>query len=202
MILLHWKVVLLAFLKPLGFWGIGVLGALDAGLLAIPMDLIVAGYVWNDRSRFWLYAIMAALGAAVGALVPWYIGRAGGEHILLKRVDRNKFDQLKHRFARHGFLAVAIPAAMPPPFPFKLFAFGAGIFEMNALPYMGAVFTGRAVHYLVVAALVMRFGPEIVSGFLVAATGHSIVIGAIVVALLGLYVIYRVRKRRAGRAFD
>ncbi len=161
--LLHAKLVLLAVLKPLGIWGVAALAALDSSSIAIPMDIIVAGYIWTDRSRFWVYAIMVGLGSALGALVPFFAGRAGGELFLLRRVDRAKFDQLHSRFAQQSFWAVLIPASLPPPTPFKLFAFGAGVFEMGVLPYMAAVFCGRTLHYLVLGVLTVRYGPQIVT---------------------------------------
>lgn len=193
----HWKIALLLFLKPLGFWGVGVLAVIDASSIAVPMDLIIAGYVWNDRSHFWLYAIIGALGAAVGALVPFYIGRTGGEWVLLKRVKRSKYDQMRARFDRHHWLAVLVPAAMPPPFPFKLFAFGAGVFEMRVFPYMAAVFLGRTAHYLVTAILVIRFGPEIMTLI----GRHSpllLTLFAILVTVFILYDIFRRKRRRVG----
>ena len=161
--LLHAKLVLLAVLKPLGIWGVAALAALDSSSIAIPMDIIVAGYIWTDRSHFWVYAILVGLGSALGALVPFFAGRAGGELFLLRRVDRAKFDQLHSRFARQSFWAVLIPAFLPPPTPFKLFAFGAGVFEMGVLPYMAAVFCGRTLHYLVLGVLTVRYGPQIVT---------------------------------------
>lgn len=194
--LLHWEMALLLFLKPLGFLGVFVLAAIDASSLAIPMDLVIAGYVWSDQKYFWLYALMGAIGSAVGALVPFYIGRAGGEFVLLKRIPRAKYDGMRARFDRHHWLAVLVPAAMPPPFPFKLFAFGAGVFEMRLLPYMAAVFLGRVGHYLVTALLVVYFGPEIMTWM----GGHTLLLltaFAILVAAYLLYVIFRRRRKRA-----
>ncbi len=190
---------MLAFLKPLGFWGVGVLAAIDAGSVAIPMDLIIAGYVWSDRTHFWVYAVVAALGAAIGALVPFYIGRVGGELVLTKRVDASKYAQMRARFDRHHWFAVMVPAAMPPPFPFKLFAFGAGVFEMRVLPYMGAVLVGRTIHYMVTALLVFFFGPEILNLILHGAKRHMplMLLGAAVLTFgFLIYVFHRRRQKR------
>ncbi len=195
LLLLRWKIALLLFMKPLGFWGVGVLAVIDASSIAIPMDVIVAGYVWNDRKHFWLYAIVGALGAAVGALVPFFIGRTGGEWVLLKRVKQSKYDQMRARFDRHHWLAVLVPAAMPPPFPFKLFAFGAGVFEMRVLPYMAAVFLGRTVHYLVTAILVIRFGPEIMTLI----GRHSPLLLTAFAILVGVFILYEIFRRRRRR---
>lgn len=193
--LLHWKIALLLFLKPLGFWGVGVLAIIDASSIAIPMDLIIAGYVWSNRGYFWIYAIMGALGSAIGALVPFYIGRTGGEYVLLKRIPRSKYDQMRARFDRHHWLAVLVPSAMPPPFPFKLFAFGAGVFEMRVAPYMVAVFAGRAVHYLVLALLVVYFGPEILTWIGL----HSLLLLTLFAALVTAYLLYKIFRRRRNR---
>lgn len=194
--LLHWKMVLVLFLKPLGFFGVCVLAAIDASSFAIPMDLIIAGYVLNNRGHFWVYAMLGAAGSAVGALVPFYIGRTGGEWVLLKRIPRSKYDQMQARFDRHHWLAVLVPAAMPPPFPFKVFAFGAGVFEMRVLPYMAAVFLGRAAHYLVTALLVVYFGPEIMSWM----GGHTLLMLTLFAALVTGYLLYAIFRRRRKRA--
>ncbi len=194
----HWELVLLAFLKPLGFWGVGVLAALDSSSIAIPMDLIIAGYVWSDRQHFWIYVLLGALGGAIGALVPFYIGRAGGELVLTRRVNAANYAQMQARFDRHHWFAVMVPAAMPPPFPFKLFAFGAGVFEMRVLPYIGAVFIGRAIHYLVTALLVVYFGPQILHIIVHGIRSHKLLVfvGAALVAIgFLLYVFHRRRQK-------
>jgi membrane protein YqaA with SNARE-associated domain len=195
----HWELVLLAFLKPLGLWGIGVLAALDSSSIAIPMDLIIAGYVWGDRAHFLFYPVIAAVGSAVGALVPFYIGRAGGELVLLNRVNRAKYEQMRSRFDRHQWFAVMVPAAMPPPFPFKLFAFGAGVFDIRVLPYMIAVCVGRVVHYTVTALLVFYFGPQIMNLIAHGIRQHLplvlLLAGAVTAAFIG-YVFHRRRRKR------
>ncbi|MGC1871267.1 MAG: VTT domain-containing protein [Acidobacteriaceae bacterium] len=194
--LLHWKMALLLFLKPLGFLGVCVLAMIDASSIAIPMDLIIAGYVLSNRSYFWIYAIMGALGSCIGALVPFYIGRAGGEYVLLKRIPRAKYDQMQARFDRHHWMAVLVPAAMPPPFPFKVFAFGAGVFEMRVVPYMVAVFVGRTVHYLVTALLVVYFGPEIMTWMGL----HTMLLLSVFAGLVTAYLLYKIFRRRRDRA--
>jgi membrane protein YqaA with SNARE-associated domain len=154
-----WNLVLLPALLKLGFWGAGAVALLDSSSIPVPMDAIIAVYVWNDKGHFWLYCLMAALGSAIGGLVPYGFGRAGGELFLLKRVNRVRFDQLRDRFERQEFLAVMIPSMLPPPTPWKIFVFAAGVFEMRILPYMLAVAAGRFVRWMVLSALVLKLGP-------------------------------------------
>jgi len=195
----HWELLLLAFLKPLGFWGVAVLGAIDASSLAIPMDLVIAGYALSDRRHFWVYAVLGAMGAAVGALVPFYIGRAGGELVLTRQISPEKYQKMRARFDRHHWFAVLVPAAMPPPFPFKLFAFGAGVFDMRVGPYMAAVFVGRTAHYLVTALLAIFFGPQIVDLFLHAIKQHRPLMLLVVAIVTAGFLIYVFRRRRRKR---
>ena len=102
----------MAILKPLGVWGLGGLAFIDAGLFPVPpaFDLVLIGYVAANHSKLILYVFAAALGSALGSLIPYYIGRAGGELFLLKRINRERFEQLRDRFARQEFFVIAIPA--------------------------------------------------------------------------------------------
>ncbi len=199
----RWELALLAFLKPLGLWGIGVLAAIDSSSIAIPMDLIIGGYVYSDRSHFLWYPILGGIGSALGALVPFFIGRAGGELVLLSRMNREKFEKMQQRFERRRWTAVGIPAAMPPPFPFKVFAFGAGVFDTPVVPFLLAVAVGRTLHYTVTALLVYSFGPHILNVLVRGAQHHKplvIVLGVVLcLAFLG-YVFHRLRRRRRAAA--
>ena len=84
-IVAEWKLVILPALFKLGIWGVGAVALLDSSTIPVPMDAILAVYVWNDKGHFWLYCLMAAVGSAIGGLLPYGLGRAGGELFLLKR---------------------------------------------------------------------------------------------------------------------
>jgi membrane protein YqaA with SNARE-associated domain len=161
--LLRYKSFIFGVLGPLGFWGAGLIAAVDSGTIPVPMDVLITTYVWNDRRHFYLYVLLAAAGSAVGGLIPFLLGRAGGELFLLRRIDRARYEQMMARFEKQEFLAMAIPSALPPPTPWKAFAFGAGVFEMPLWLFMLSVFVGRLVRFGVEAVLTIRYGPEIVN---------------------------------------
>ncbi len=150
-------------MKPLGPWGLLVASFVDSGTIPIPIDIMVAGYAWADRPHFFVFALLAAAGSALGGLIPFYLGRAGGELFLLRRVNRERFEALRDRFERQEFLAVMIPSLLPPPTTWKLFVFGAGVFEMRTPAFMLAVFLGRTIRFGAEAALTVKYGPEIVT---------------------------------------
>jgi membrane protein YqaA with SNARE-associated domain len=195
----RWKLVLLPILAKLGFWGIGAVALLDSSTIPVPMDAILAVYVWNDKSHFWLYCLLAAAGSAIGGLLPYGLGRAGGELFLLKRVDRARFERMRIRFERQEFLAVMIPSMLPPPAPWKMFVFASGVFEMRVAAFLLAVFSGRMVRWLILSVLVLKLGPG--AADLVA--HHSLATVAVVgvLALLGFAWWWK-RKKRTGKLLE
>lgn len=195
-IVAEWKYVILPAILKLGIWGAFAVAILDASSIPVPIDAVLAVYIWDHKGTFWMYVIIAAAGSAVGGLVPYWVGRAGGEIFLLKRINRARFNALRQRFERQEFLAVMIPSLLPPPAPWKVFVFSAGVFEMRVPLYMLAVFSGRMVRWMVLAILVIKLGPGAVD--LVA--HHSLALIAIIggLALAGL-VWWLWRRKKSGK---
>ena len=191
----RYKGFVLGVLGPLGFWGAGLAGLVDSGTIPIPMDPLIATYAWNDHRHAWLYVVMAAAGSAVGGLIPFLLGRAGGELFLLRRIDRTRYEAMMARFEKQEFLAMAIPSALPPPTPWKAFVFGAGVFEMKIWQFMLAVFTGRAVRFGVEAVLTIKYGPEIINVVGDLFKHHLMMTLVAVAAMLGLLLFWVIRKR-------
>jgi membrane protein YqaA with SNARE-associated domain len=182
----------IAFLKTLGGWGVLALAAIDSAAIPMPLDAVMAGYVYSNPSRAWLYAIAGAVGSALGCLLPYYLGRAGGELFLLRRINQAKLQRIRDRFERQEFLALAVPATLPPPTPFKLFVFSAGVFEMKLLWFLAAIVSGRLVRFGILAILTVIFGPQIVTQVKTLVRNHlwlAILLGIAVLALL--YLLFR-----------
>ena len=192
------NLVLLPFLAKFGIWGMGALALLDSSTLPIPMDALLALSVWNDKPRFWLYILMASIGSAIGGLLPYGLGRAGGELFLLKRVNRERYERMRTRFERQEFLAMMIPSMMPPPTPWKAFVFAAGVFEMRVVPFMLAVFCGRMVRWLILSLLVLKLGP----GAVQVVAHHSLTVVGIVGALAVIgFAWWWIKRKRSGKSF-
>ena len=197
-----WKLVALLlanFLAKFGVWGVGAAALLDSSTIPIPMDAILAGYVWYDKGHFWLYCLLAAVGSAIGGLLPYGLGRAGGELFLLKHVNRKHYEKIRARFERQEFLAMMIPSMLPPPAPWKACVFAAGVFEMRMAPFMLSVFCGRMVRWLVLSVLVIKLGPGVVT----VVQHHGLVLLAIVggLAIAG-FAWWWMRRKRAGKLED
>ena len=186
-------------LAKLGFWGVGLIALIDSSSLPVPMDLLIGGAVWKQQGQFLIFCLMGALGSAIGGLVPYGLGRAGGELFLLKRVNRERFEAMRTRFERQEFLAVLVPSMLPPPTPWKAFVFAAGVFEMRILPFMLAVFAGRMIRWLALSLLVMKLGPTAVSVMEEVVKDHlGLFLAALVLVFAGIGIWAVLKRRKAG----
>ncbi len=195
-----WSLLILAALKPLGVWGVLGFAAVDAAFLGMPLDAIVAGYVWANPRRLLLYCATAAAGSALGSILWYVMGYKGGEVLLVKRIGERRFNKIKASFERHEFLAIMVPSMLPPPTPFKLFVLSAGVAEMRFSHFLAATFSGRFLRFVLLSFLVIRFGPQIVD-FLGTMMHHHLrsVIAVIAVGVLLGWWIWRVRKLKSAR---
>lgn len=162
------------------------------------MDPLVATYVYSNPHKAWLYCLAGALGSALGSIVPFALGRAGGELFLLKRIDEARLKRIRDRFERQEFLALMVPAMLPPPTPFKLFVFSAGVFEMKFLSFLLAIISGRLVRFGVLSVLTIIFGATIVDQIKNLLHAHPAILVLIVLALLLLaYLLFRLLRAPA-----
>lgn len=190
---------LLALMKPLGAWGLGALAIVDTSSIPVPIDALVIDYVAHDHDKLLIYCVMAAVGSAIGSMVPYYFGRAGGELFLLKRINRQRYETLRDKFERQEFLAIMIPAMMPPPMPVKVIEFAAGVFEMKPLLYFGAVFAGKFMRFGLEGLITILYGPAILNTIGNAVHEHLGYVLGVVGILVGLLVFYIIRKLFAKR---
>jgi membrane protein YqaA with SNARE-associated domain len=189
---------LIALLKTLGAWGLLLSAVIDSVAIPIPVDALVAGYAYSARQNVWLYCIAAAAGSAIGSLVPYLLGRAGGELFLLKRIDEQRLKKIRDRFEKQEFLALMVPAILPPPTPFKLFVFSAGVFEMKVINFLLAITCGRLIRYGALSALTIIFGPQIVNETRTLFKDHPwLILIVFLVLVAGGYIIYRLMRAPA-----
>jgi membrane protein YqaA with SNARE-associated domain len=186
----------LAALKTLGAWGVFIVSILDAAAFGVPMDPLVASYVYSNPHKAWLYCVVAALGSALGSIVPFMLGRAGGELFLLKRIDKARLERIRDRFEKQEFLALMVPAMLPPPTPFKLLVFSAGVFEMKFPAFLLAIVSGRLLRFGILSVLTIIFGERIVDEAKDLFKSHPVLLGLAVLGLaLVVYLIFRLLRQ-------
>ena len=168
----------------------------DSALLGMPVDAIVALYVYQDHRRLLFYVVMASLGSALGSIPLYIIGYLGGEKVLRKRISEERFLRIHRSFERHEFWALMFPGMLPPPMPFKIFVLGAAVFEMRFRDFLAAVFAGRFVRFLVLSLLTLWFGPQIVGLIGTVFRQHIYWVLGVIILGVSLWLVMLLRRRR------
>jgi membrane protein YqaA with SNARE-associated domain len=199
-ILARYTAWVLGLMKLLGIWGVFMIAFADSALLGMPVDFVVATYVYQDRRRLLLYVAIASLGSALGSVPLYIVGYLGGEKVLRKRISEERFLKIHRSFEEHEFWALMFPGMLPPPMPYKIFVLGAAVFEMRFRDFLVAIFLGRFVRFLVLSVLVLWFGPPIVGllGGLLKQHWLS-VLGVIVVGVCLWLALWRWRTAREAK---
>jgi len=187
-----------ALLIPLGPWGIFLIAFIDAAFLGIPMDPLVAYFVYRRPELFWLYTMMGAAGSALGSVVVYYVGRKGEEMLLEKRIPKKRLEGIRRAFERHEFLALMVPAMLPPPTPFKFFVLTAGGLKMRLDHFLLAIFAGRMIRFTVLSVLTIFFGPQIITLTANLVKQHLLWVLAVVAVGLAVWLLWRRRRGAAG----
>ncbi|MFZ0294114.1 MAG: VTT domain-containing protein [Candidatus Sulfotelmatobacter sp.] len=160
-ILARYTAWIMHLLGPLGVWGVFAVAFADSALLGMPVDAVVAVYVYRDHRHLLFYVLLASLGSTLGSIPLYLVGYEGGEIVLRKRISEERFLRIHRSFERHEFWALMFPGMLPPPMPFKIFVLAAAVFEMKFRDFLAAIFAGRLVRFLAEGLLTLYFGPEI-----------------------------------------
>jgi len=189
---------ILHLLTPLGVWGVFAIAFADSALLGMPVDAIVAFYVYQDHRRMLFYVVMASLGSTLGSIPLYIIGYLGGEKVLRKRISEERFLRIHLSFEQHEFWALMFPGMLPPPMPFKIFVLAAAVFEMRFRDFLAAIFAGRFVRFLALSLLTLWFGPQIVGLMGTVVRQHFWwVLGAVALGMLIWLLAWWSKKRRS-----
>ena len=154
-------------LRRLGGVGLVVLGIADNSVIPLTgsMDVLTIWLAARHREPWPYYALMATVGAVLGGYITYSLARKGGKQAMERRLSKRKAAKVYQRFERWGFGAIAIPAVLPPPFPFVPFLLAAGAMQYSRLKFLGALVLGRGVRYSIAAYLGVVYGTHILRFF-------------------------------------
>ncbi|HSL55442.1 MAG TPA: VTT domain-containing protein [Pyrinomonadaceae bacterium] len=177
-----------------------IIGALDSSLLSLPEinDYLVVGRCYKYPSAAFYFPLFAAAGSVIGCNILYTIIRRGGQAVLRKRFPLHSIKRVERAYERFGFLAIGIPAILPPPLPFKIFVATAGALEYPRWKFLLTVMIARSFRYYVEGILAVYYGRRV----LLFMKDNGLVIVSVVgsLALIALIIYFIVRQRRSGRA--
>ena len=163
-----------------------IIGALDSSLLSLPEinDYLVVGRCFRQPHAVFYFPLFAATGSVLGCFLLYTIMRRGGQAVLRRRFNLESIQKVERAYARYGFLAIAIPAILPPPLPFKVFVATAGTLEYPRWKFLLTVMLARSLRYYVEGILAVFYGRRVLVFF----RDNGVVIISIV-ATIGLIVL-------------
>jgi len=177
-----------------------VIGALDSSLLSLPEinDYLVVGRCFKYPTAVFYFPLFAATGSVIGCNILYAIFRRGGQAVLRKRFPLASIKRVEHAYERFGFLAIGLPAILPPPLPFKIFVATAGALEYPRWKFLVTVMLARSFRYYLEGILAVYYGRRV----LIFMKDNGLVIVSIVgtLVLIGLVIYLIVWMRRNPRA--
>ena len=184
------------FAVALGGPGLFIIAFLDSSLLSFPevVDLLLMGLVIQHKERVLYYALLSTLGSIAGCFVLYGIARKGGEAFLRRRFAGHHVDRALRLFQKYGLLAVAIPSILPPPVPFKIFVFAAGVARVPPLEFLTAVAIGRGVRYFGEGFLALWYGEPAIGFLKENARTVALALAAVVLVFGVAWIWFRRRK--------
>jgi membrane protein YqaA with SNARE-associated domain len=154
-------------LRHLGGVGLILLGVADNSVVPLTgsMDVLTIWLAARHREPWPYYAVMATLGAVIGGYITYALARKGGKEAMERKLSKKRAAQFSQAFARWGFAAVAVPALLPPPFPFVPFLLAAGAMQYSRKKFLAALTLGRGLRYTIAAGLGFHYGRHILRFF-------------------------------------
>src|SRR5262245_60880684 len=163
-----------------------LIGAMDSSLLSLPEinDYLVVARCYTHPKTAFFFPLFPAIGSTLGCALLYTIFKRGGLAVLHRRFRVDRVEKVERAYARFGVLALAVPALLPPPLPFKIFIATAGALQFPRRRFLVTILIARSVRYYTEGILAVYYGERVLrflkdNGLLIV----SIVAGVVVIAL-------------------
>src|SRR6476646_10311391 len=140
-----------------------LIGALDSSLLSLPEinDYLVVARCYTHPHAAWLFPLFPAIGSGIGCLLLYTIMKRGGLAVLHRHFRIDRVQRVEQAYARFGILALAIPALLPPPLPFKIFVATAGALQFPRKKFLITILIARSLRYYTEGILAVFYGERV-----------------------------------------
>ena len=153
--------------SPSGQWILFAFALLEAAVLPVPIEAVLAPYMQVRRDLIWRVAGIA-LGAFLlvslgGYAIGYFFFDEVGLPIVRAIGAEEGYAEARAYLLEHGFWALVVVVMTPVPAPFAMI--GGGALGYPLAPFVLAMLVARGVRYLAVALLVLAFGDRVVRLF-------------------------------------
>src|SRR6266404_5351857 len=168
-----------------------LIGALDSSLLSLPEinDYLVIARCYTHPETAFIFPLFPAIGSVLGCLLLYTILRRGGRAVLHRRFRMDHVLRVERAYARFGILALAIPALLPPPMPFKIFVATAGALQFPRRRFLVTILVARSVRYYTEGILAVYYGQRVLrflqdNGLMIVTAVFALCLAALAIYLL------------------
>lgn len=139
------------------------MGVMDSSFLFLPFgnDLLVVALVARQHDAWPIYVLSAVCGSTLGVFFLDLAARKAGESGIKKIAGARRFESLKERFEKYGAWGIVVACVSPPPFPFTMVVAIMSAMSYPRLKLLTTVAIGRAVRFLILSFLAVRYGRHI-----------------------------------------
>lgn len=144
-------------------WWLAIISFIESSFFPIPPDVLLIPLVLAARHRAFHIALICTIasvtGGAFGYLIGYGLMDVIGRPIIEFYGHVDALESLRDAFDEHGWLIV-IGGGLTP-LPYKIVTIASGALQLDFKTFMLASIGSRGVRFLIVAALLWRFGPSI-----------------------------------------
>ncbi|MEQ9488938.1 MAG: YqaA family protein [Alphaproteobacteria bacterium] len=144
-------------------WWLAFISFVESSFFPIPPDVLLIPLVLAARHRAFRIAGICTIASVVGGAFGYLIGYGLMDTVGLPIIEFyghvDALDDLSAAFAEHGWLIV-IGGGLTP-LPYKIVTIASGALHLDFTTFMLASLGSRGVRFLLVAALLWRFGPSV-----------------------------------------
>ena len=146
-------------------WGVAVLALIsfaDSSVLPVMPDLLLVPMLLLRPDRWLKLSAACVVASSVGGLVGYGIGHlawaAVGQTLVDMYGQAAHFRRYQHLVEQWGVWIIIAKSFTP--IPYKFIAIAAGVAAMNLWTFTIATVIGRALHFAIITALTVLWGPQ------------------------------------------
>jgi membrane protein YqaA with SNARE-associated domain len=147
---------------PYGTLIFGLLMIIE-GFFVVPVSTLLAFYCLENRKNALMYALIATVLSAVGALIGYYIGTflwdLAGPAVINFFVSPDKFSYLVEKYKQYQAWAVFTVALTP--MPFKALTLTAGFCRLPLVPFILFSVIARGLKFYFIAITIYIWGDKV-----------------------------------------
>ena len=148
---------------PRSVWALGALSTVEGIFFPIPVDPFLIAMGASRPKKALKFAMIAALTSVIGGCIGYSLGfwfwetAQGFFHQYVFSAKQLKV--VTDQFNDNAFVAIFLASFTP--IPYKVFAISAGIAKISISTFIFASIVGRSLRFLVIGALLYKWGPSI-----------------------------------------